>query len=104
MIKFGTIFTMYVLQVAWLQIDNMCCRGLSDGWEKILGLYSSVREKGKEIIDQVRFFPFKRITSLWHIYFNIYCQENLEVMLEPIEVFQIWLHTLFFQKLLLLKL
>merc|ERR1719458_139518 len=27
-------------------------RGLSEGWDKILGLYSSVREKGKEIIDQ----------------------------------------------------
>ena len=30
----------------------LCCRGLADGWDKILGLYSSVREKGKEIIDQ----------------------------------------------------
>merc|ERR1719167_820902 len=27
-------------------------RGLSEGWDKILGLYSSVREKGKEIIEQ----------------------------------------------------
>jgi len=27
-------------------------RGLSEGWDKILGFYSSVREKGKEIIDQ----------------------------------------------------
>ena len=95
MIKFGTIFTMYVLQVAWLQIDNMCCRGLSDGWEKILGLYSSVREKGKEIIDQVWFFPFHKNYGLVTFYFNIYCQENLEVMLEPIEVFQIWLHSSF---------
>jgi len=30
-------------------------RGLSEGWDKILGLYSSVREKGKEIIEQDNF-------------------------------------------------
>ena len=34
-------------------IKSLCYRGLSEGWDKILGLYSSVREKGKEIIDQV---------------------------------------------------
>ena len=51
-----------VLLLSW-------CRGLSEGWDKILGLYSSVREKGKEIIDQV--------TNFLHYIFNFQCDIDI---------------------------
>ena len=67
-------------------IKSLCYRGLSEGWDKILGLYSSVREKGKEIIDQVHStfstFVFNSILNAILISLYVPCQDNFEVMLE----------------------
>ena len=62
-----------------------CYRGLTEGWEKILGLYSSVRDKGKEVLAQVDFFTIKHVSSkktFLCIFFGSNHQENEEVMLE----------------------
>ena len=62
-----------------------CYRGLTEGWEKILGLYSSVRDKGKEVLAQVDFLQikyfFQRKYSIASSLEAIH-QENEEVMLE----------------------
>ena len=63
----------------------LCYRGLTEGWEKILGLYSSVRDKGKEVLAQVDFFTIKHVSSkktFLCIFFGSNHQENEEVMLE----------------------
>ena len=62
---------MNIVLIAWCAHYNVihynytlqCYRGLTEGWEKILGLYSSVRDKGKEVLAQVYLFTTKKISS-----------------------------------------